>query len=445
VARIAEERKNSGSDKLEEIQSGLGNLEPSQKEAFNAFSKMMDSGKVTDSEMEQVANLLVSVYSVPGQDRKAPRSMSWGESEDAAKGLDVVENAYNNSISGGKFDPKAKGGVGEWVDKTARTVEISEEVGNLAYKMIPAKARKAIDGAGRPGEHWAGTDSKGNSIHSSAPNEERGKMLVRRFMEQGGIDPYTGRRIDIRSAEPEHVVAVKSALKFGGKGDDERNLVWSSSQFNNTKSDRDIGELKDHLNKTIFSKGKEEYENAYNKKSLGSEGSKGRKDEAPSAVAEALSKQTPEQRVEEIRALIKPYAENNEIKYILRAVGFKSDAISWPEPDTVTSDGKRVQGRAYSRIEFDNGVKLTINGRKIKPSVASITALSLLPPEKRSLLLENLDRARKERGIPQEESAGFSGPKDPAYKALINKRSEEFGGKVMDAIKKAVPNIDKYL
>jgi hypothetical protein len=445
VARIAAERKSSGHDTLEEIQAGLGDLKPTQKKAFENFTAMVKEGKVTDAEMEQVANLLVSVYSVAGQDRKAVRTMSWDEAQDAMKRLDAVEKAYNNSVANGKFDPKAKGGVGEWVDKNARKVEVSEGVANLAYDMLPSKAKSSIDRAGKPGEHWAGLDSKGNPTHTLKPNEARGRMLVRRFMEQGGVDPYTGRRIDIRNAEPEHVVAVKSALKFGGKGDDERNLVWSSVSFNNVKSDRDIKEMKERLEKEVFSKGKEQYEAEYNKKKLGSEESKQRKAGAKTAVAEALSQQTPQQRAEQMRLLMKPYVDNNEMKYILRSMGLKSDASLWKEPATVTADGRRIAGRASARAKFDENVTLEIGGRKVKPSVASATALALVKPENRVRLLEDLERARKERGVSREEVERFSDPKDPAYKALVEKRSEEFGGKVMKAIENAVPDIGKYL
>ena len=445
VARIAAERKTSGHDTLEEVQAGLSNLKPAQKKAFEDFTTMVKEGKVTDAEMEQVANLLVSVYSVAGQDRKAVRTMSWDEAEGAMKRLDVVDKAYGNRIANDKFDPKAKGGVGEWIDKNARKVEVSEEVGNLAYNMLPPKARASIDRAGKPGEHWAGVDSKGNPIHSPVPNEARGRMLVRRFMEQGGVDPYTGRKIDIRNAEPEHVVAVKSALKFGGKGDDERNLVWSSVAFNNVKSDRDIKEMKEHLNKEVFSKGKEQYEAAYNKKQSRSEESKQRKAAAKTVVAEALAQQTSQQRAEQMRGLMKPYIENNEMKYILRGMGLKSDASTWNEPATVTADGRRIAGRAGARMGFDDKVRLEVNGKKVRPSVASATALALVKPENRNRLLEDLERARKERGISDKESEKFKGPKDPAYKALVDKRSEEFGGKVMTAIEKAVPDVGEYL
>ena len=445
VAKIAAERKTSGSDTLEEVQAGLSDLKPAQKRAFEEFSTMMNSGKVTDGEMEQVADLLVSVYSVPGQDRKAVRTMSWEEAGDASKRLDAVEKAYNASVAGGRFNPKAKGGVGEWVDREARKVEVSEKVAELAYKMLPLKARNAINAAGKPGEHWSGTDEKGNPTHTSSGNETRGKMLVRRFMEQGGVDPYTGRKIDVRNAEPEHVIAVKSALKFGGKGDDERNLVWSSVQFNNVKSDRDIGELRVYLDKSVFSKGEKEYVSQYNKKASGSEGSKQRKLESKNAVAEALSGQTPQQRVEQMRSLVKPYIENNEMKYVLRGMGLKSDSSTWNEPATVTADGRRIEGRTGARAGFDDKVRLEVGGEKVRPSVASAITLALVKPEKRVELLEELEKARRERGVTKEEGEKFTGPKDPAYKALVDRRSEEFGGKVMVAVKKAVPDIEKYL
>lgn len=446
VAKIAAERSASGSDTLEEIQTGLNSLKPAQRRAFEEFSAMMNSGKVTDGEMEQVANLLVSVYSVPGQDRKAVRSMSWDETADSMKRLDSVEKAYNNSTAGGKFDPRAKDGVGDWIDKNARTVEISKEVGDLAYRMIPAGARNSIDGAGRPGQHWTGLDSKGDPIHTSKSSQVRGEMLVRRYMEQGGRDPYTGRKLDIRNAEPEHIVAVASALKLNGKGDDERNLVWSSVNFNNIKRDRDIGDLKEYLNKTVVSKGKESYEAEYAKRLEGATGSKERKATTPTAVAKALESQTPQQRVSEMKALAETYRRSGETKYLLDAFGISRGA-ALGGVGTVPDEKGKVKSRGGGYIGFDQKVRVFLGkeGKKVTPSTASIVALALVPPEKRKSLVADLDKAIDKRKVTNEEAGKFKDPKDPAYQKLIAQKSEKFGKEVEGILTSYVPNIGDYL
>ena len=446
VAKIAAERKTSGSDTLEEVQAGLSNLKPAQKRAFEEFSEMMNSGKVTEGEMEQVASLLVSVYSVPGQDRKAVRSMSWNETADAMKRLGAVEKAYNSSTAGGKFDPKAKGGVGDWIDKNARTVEVSKEVGDLAYRMIPTGARNAIDGAGRPGQHWAGLDSKGNPVHTSKSSQVRGEMLVRRYMEQGGRDPYTGRKIDIRNAEPEHIVAVASALKLNGRGDDERNLVWSSVNFNNIKRDRDIGDLKNYLNKSVVSKGKEKYEAEYAKRLEGSAGSKDRKAVAPTAVAKALESQTPQQRVSEVRALVETYRKSGETKYILDAFGIPRGA-ALGGVGTAPDEKGQVKSRGGGYIGFDQKVRLSLSekGKKVMPSTASAVALALVPPEKRKSLVADLGKATQNRRITDQEASKFKDPKDPAYQKLVSQKSAKFGKEVEGILTSYVPNIGDYL
>jgi hypothetical protein len=363
------------------------------------------------------------------------------------KRLDAVEKAYNSSTAGGKFDPKAKGGVGDWIDKNARTVEVSKEVGDLAYRMIPASARGAIDGAGRPGQHWTGLDSKGDPIHTSKSSQVRGEMLVRRYMEQGGRDPYTGRRIDIRNAEPEHIVAVASALKLNGRGDDERNLVWSSVNFNNIKRDRDIGDLKDYLNKSVVSKGKEKYEAEYAKRSEGSAGSKDRKANTSTSISKALEAQTPKQRAAEMKALVEPYQKNGEMKYVLDSFGISRGAKLGDIGNLPDEKGQVKSRSGGGYIGFDRKVRLDLGSgsKKVTPSTAAAVALALVPPGKRKSLAADLDKAIDSRGITKQEASKFKDPKDPEYVKLIGQKSAKFGKEVESILTSYVPNIGEYL
>lgn len=442
VSRLLAEQVESGritEEKAEEVASTFKGLDKGQLKAFETYEKLIDSGKATDAEKDMVARLLVSTIVTPGQDRNAPRVMSFDDIEAVLKPgrLEELEKAYQSSFNTeGKFDPSQKGGMGDLIRQKHLVNEISDEVALAAYGMLPSKVRSAIDKAGAvkgEGVMYAGDDKDGNPTFSSDPTRARGLFLVKRWMEQGGIDPYTGKPIDIRNAEPEHMVAFAHALAKGGGGDQPRNLLWSAAAPNNQKAGAGDNFLQ--WKKTLEdyrAMGRDEYERRVFRPAIeGASARKGKKEQAPTALAQALDSMSAEERVAGVRRLAETYGK--EVRYLIRAAG-----VGWQHQDRDLDH--RLGGKPAS---MDNGVP-RVPGTKVKPSTAVLVALAAIDPSRKAQLLDKLEELRKARILSDSEAQQVRGD-NAARLGLQKQKSEQYGNALAAVLTEYVPNLNVLL
>lgn len=442
VSKLLAEQVESGritEEKAEEVASSFRALDKAQLKAFERYEKLIDSGKATDSEKDMVARLLVSTIVTPGQDRNAPRVLSFDDIESILKPgkLDELEKAYRNSFSAdGKFDPSLKGGMGDLIRQKHLVNDISDEVALAAYEMLPSKVRSAIDKAGAvkgDGVMYAGDDKNGNPTFSSDPTRARGLFLVKRWLEQGGIDPYTGKPIDIRNAEPEHMVAFAHALAKGGGGDQPRNLLWSAAAPNNQKAGAGDNFLQ--WKKTLEdyrAMGRNEYERKIFRPAIeGSTARKGKKEQAPTALSKAMDAISVEERVAAVRKLVDTYGK--EVRYLIRAAG-----VGWQHQD------RDLDHRLGGKPAFmDSGVP-RVPGTKVKPSTAVLVALAAVDPSRKAQLMAELEELRKSRILSNAEAERVRGD-NSARLALQKQRSVEYGNALAATLTQYVPNLNVLL
>lgn len=442
VSKILSEQVEGGrvtEETAEEVVEKVKELEQSQTKAFSTFKSLLDSGKTSDAEADGVAKLLVSTIITPGQDRNIVRKMSFEDIEAALKPgrLEALEQAYQKSFkSDGKFDPSQKGGMGDLIKSTFLKHEISDEVAQAAYYMLPSKVRSAIDKAGAvkgTAVMYGGDDSNGNPTFTDKPSRERGIFLVKRWMEQGGLDPYTGRPIDIRNAEPEHMVAFAHALAKGGGGDQPRNLLWAAPQPNNQKAGADDNFVTWKKNLEEYRKmGKDRYDNEIYKPALQeSESTKGKKGAAPTDLANALSSTSPEERVATIRKLVDSYGD--KVRYLVRAAG-----VGWQHQD------RDLDHRLGGKPAFMNNGVPKLPGTNVKPSTAVLIALSAVDPAKRESLKERLEELRKARILTDSEAASVRGD-NSARLSLQGQKSKDYGDDLASLLNEFVPNLGSFL
>jgi hypothetical protein len=420
----------------EEVKPGKSVRETDRVKAFRTFGEKIKAGTITDDEKESIARLLVSTTLVPGQDRNAARVMSFDEVNAALKPgkLEAFEKAYQSSFVNGKFDPSAKGGMGDFMQKNFLKHEISDEMAKTAYEMLPPRVRQAIDKAGAVNQMFAGYDEKGNPVFSSSPTRERGVFLVKRWMEQGGLDPYTGKPIDIRNAEPEHLVAYKHAQdKGGGGGDQPRNLMWAAAQPNNQKAGAgdDFMRWKETLEK-YKGMGKEKYdEEVYKPAAAKSEAVKGKKGTAPTDLESALAAATPQQRINTMKALMMSYG--SDFRYLLRAAN-----VGWQHQDR-DLDHRKGGKPAFMDMDIPK-----LPGFKVKPSMAVMVALSAVDPSKRTALIGAIEDLRKNRIFTDAEAEKVRGNND-ARLTLKKQKSEEYANKLAKTLEQYVPELGSIL
>lgn len=399
--------------------------------AFREFGNMIKEGKVTDDEKDFVARLLLSTTLTPGQDRNAARVLSYDEVNSILKSgrLDSMDAAYKASFVNGKFDPSAPGAMGQQIDKLL-THKISDEVAEKAYYMLPSKVRSAINKAGAVNQMFAGYDENGNVVYSNTPTAARGIFLTKRWGEQGGLDPYTGKPIDLRNAEPEHMVAYKHAqAKGGGGGDQPKNLMWAAAQPNNNKAGAgdDFSKWKSSLEKSK-EMGKEKYDNeVYKPAAAKAESVKGRKGTAPTDLEAAMAAASPQQRVNTMKALMMTYGA--DFRYLLRAAG-----VGWQHQD------RDLEHRKGGKPAFMDMDIPKLPGFNIKPSTAVMIALSAIEPNKRTALLGAIEKLRKDRIFSDAEAESVRGKND-ARLALKKQKSKEYAQKLSNTLRAYVPEM----
>lgn len=442
VSKVLSSRLEEGSiteGEAEQVISELKGLSKAQLKAYSEFKSLMESGKVSESEKEQVANLIISTIQVTGQDKKAVRLLSFEEIEAVLKPgkLESLQKAYDNSFSpDGKFDPSRPNAMGDFIQKSL-TNSISDEVASIAYRMLSSEARRKLDGMGSPpeGRTYGGDDENGNPIFVKGPNSTRGIFMAKRFMEQGGIDPYTGKRINILSSEAEHMVASSHVKAKAGSADQPRNLLWAAPTGNNSKAGAgDDFSAWGEVLRDIQKGGRDKYmQGEYGKALARSEKSKGAKAAAPTELGRALSLQSPQERIEALRELIKAY-KGDEVRYLLRAVGMQSGQWESRRPHT---------GRP-NRVILDNNASLKLGGKTVKPSEAVLIAASTLGPDRRRDFLSKVDALRMARQMGKQEVDTFDSTSDPRYIKRKKELDEQFESSLASLVQSFVPDLSIF-
>lgn len=442
MLRSRVEEGETSETEAEVVTSSLKTLSKSQLRAYAKFGELVRAGKVTEEEQEQVANLLISATLVTGQDRKAPRIPSFDQIEAILEPgkLESLERAYRNSFDAdGKFDPSRPGAMGEWIQGSLK-YKISPEVAGLAYDMLSEKARQALNGQGSPppGRAFGGYDENGNPVFVKGSNRSRGVFLAQRFMEQGGLSPYTGRRINIFNAEPEHMVASAHVSARAGSADQPLNLMWADPTENNSKGGTiakdDFGLWRKQL-LAIQREGREKYQTKYDKAVARSLSSKGKAATAPTDLGRALSEASMEERVASLSALLKAYGPGNS-KYLIRAAGFESEAWNKQIPGT---------GRP-SRVPMDAPfLKISIGGKQLKPSEAVLLTLATLEPSQRQDFTRAVDTLRKKRQMSEEEANTYTGTNDPRYIKRMEELAADFQSGISYLVSQFSPDLSNYL
>ncbi|ATW62858.1 virion structural protein [Synechococcus phage S-CBWM1] len=431
-------RLGAGAISDEDAEKVIDALKGDEK-ALKKFGELVTSGKASESDLTGVASALVSINLAPNQDRNASRTMPFDELEDIQKrGLGHFEEASNKSIGeDGVFNPRLPGGMGDLVRKKFLINEISDEAAEAAYAMLPTSVKTALNNAGAvaDGKAFAGYDSSGEPIFGS-PSKVRGVFLLKRWMEQGGLDPYTGRPIDIRRAEPEHLFSFSEAGKTGVSGDQPENLLWSDPKPNNLKKDYTFPKFKSIVDGAL-SLGREKYNSEVYEPSLRSaSATKDAKSQAPKALAAAIEGTNPKERADSIKKLVDTYGETGNsplVRYLFRAAD-----LTWQFNER---DPEQRRGGRPSNVNRNVPSLPTL---KTKPSKAILTALAVASPEKRQELKERLNSLVKARTLTDSEVELIR--KDPSLRSEFQSaRNEKYAEDLEKVLSEAIPGLSGYL
>ena len=150
--------------------------------------------------------------------------------------------------------------------KSVRNQKIDEQFFESSFNTLPVKLQEALgkkglvtadayvsDDKADKDIHYLGTDEDGNEVRGDLVSKEnkdmRARLMWRIYLEQGGVDGYTGLPLVLESMDLEHVVGFNNSTN-GQPGREEwkqrendKNFVMINSNINQKKSDLSMEEF----------------------------------------------------------------------------------------------------------------------------------------------------------------------------------------------------------
>lgn len=129
--------------------------------------------------------------------------------------------------------------------KGIRNNQISPEFLEASFNALPPQLISGWKGKGNAGKgefgmnHYLGDDADGNEMRGQLGKNDRAKLMWKYYLEQGGLDGYTGQPLDINNFDLEHLLPASQSgdldeFKFR---EGPNNHVLVNSNVNQSKSD----------------------------------------------------------------------------------------------------------------------------------------------------------------------------------------------------------------
>ena len=233
----------------------------------------LTSGEITKDFAERQSLLLGLAWSYGGR-----VNSGFGLNANTKQEVDLCDTNRKNLLT--LYD-KAKPELVERGVRNIRKNKVSEDLVKAGYDALPESVRKALAGKGKVGKehkniHFLGYIKNDGSITSDVndpdikidedgkksikrgglPNADRGRMVYRMWLEQGGVDGYTGLPLQLERMDLEHVVGFNNedagtpSLDDRKNREHEANQILVGSALNQNKSDNSMEYfLENHIDK----------------------------------------------------------------------------------------------------------------------------------------------------------------------------------------------------
>lgn len=374
-------------------------LSKTQTVALEKLEGLISSGKISDDVITGITNFVVGniLYSEPPkgskmaplEDMKALTDKGTFDKEPNKSRIDLVTDAITASTKDKTFDPSAPGGVKDYIDKVVKLTEVPDEVVDVVFDMMGSKYQQKFKSAGmgtnRPA--WTGYANEEKTENTYSLKERptvRGKAGVKRYLEQKGIDPYTGNVIPFNNAELEHISPLgKSKDGNGNKnGDQPDNWAWVDGGLN-----RSHGELSPEAwlkNAETAISDPEAYQQLYDKKKAESDSKQAKISGVGNVIKEALAHDDAGMRMELIYSYGKSLGSKSK-----KLVETSGDSLLVPESIKMSYIKlQKSTGKNSPTLDRTNVPELKEWGNpKVKPSeIMAMTLAALDDNSKRSFV-----------------------------------------------------------
>ena len=250
---MLELRKLTGKQSTDAVQKSEAKYAKYMDKVFKPFEDLVNS--MDEKKQNSFAALVANAHKFTGRSNNGAGLNSLGQ-------FDVKQLALAKKRMFDNYDFDDKESVEKYV-RSVRNNEVTDELVDTSFEILPKKlkqtwGKKGMAGKGELGKnHFLGYDKKGKEMRGQG-GVDRAKYVWRMYLEQGGVDAYTGLPLNIDNIDLEH---IRPASKAEGDLDEfrtrehEKNWVLVNSNVNQAKSDLTMNEFFEKQVDPLSSKG----------------------------------------------------------------------------------------------------------------------------------------------------------------------------------------------
>jgi hypothetical protein len=208
-----------------------------------------------DQKKNSFVSLVANAHKFTGRNNSGAGLNSLGK-------FDVQQLALGKKRMFENYDFDDKESVEKYV-RSVRNNEVDNEFVDSTFEILPKKlkqtwGKKGMAGKGELGRnHFLGYDEDGNEMRGQG-GVDRAKYVWRMYLEQGGVDAYTGLPLNIDNIDLEHIRPASKAegdLEEFKTREHEKNWVLVNANVNQAKSDLSMKEFFDKQVDPLDAKG----------------------------------------------------------------------------------------------------------------------------------------------------------------------------------------------
>ena len=250
---MLELRKLAGKQASEAIQKSEAKYAKYMDKVFKPFEDLVS--KMDDQKKNSFVSLVANAHKFTGRNNSGAGLNSLGK-------FDVQQLALGKKRMFENYDFDDKESVEKYV-RSVRSNEVDNEFVDSTFEILPKKlkqtwGKKGMAGKGELGRnHFLGYDEDGNEMRGQG-GVDRAKYVWRMYLEQGGVDAYTGLPLNIDNIDLEHIRPASKAegdLEEFKTREHEKNWVLVNANVNQAKSDLSMKEFFDKQVDPLDAKG----------------------------------------------------------------------------------------------------------------------------------------------------------------------------------------------
>ena len=238
---MLELRKLAGKQASEAVQKSEAKYAKYMDKVFKPFEDLVS--KMDEQKKNSFVPLVANAHKFTGRSNSGAGLNSLGK-------FDVEQLALGKKRMFDNYDFDDKQSVEKFV-RSVRDNEVDDEFVDSTFEILPKKlkqtwGKKGMAGKGELGRnHFLGYDEDGNEMRGQG-GVDRAKYVWRMYLEQGGVDAYTGLPLNIDNIDLEHIRPASKAegdLEEFKTREHEKNWVLVNANVNQAKSDLSMQEF----------------------------------------------------------------------------------------------------------------------------------------------------------------------------------------------------------